>query len=454
VLATVVAVKRRGHRHIGVGAALAAFGTSALLIPVAIAGKGDTIVISQRNNDSEGANGSSYEPSISGNGRFTAFISDASNLSGADTLGTSDIFVYDRADDEVELVSRRSNNGSGGDADSSNPSISADGRFVAFSSVAENLTSGNTSGSQIYVYDRERDKIELVSRKPNGGKPANGGSFETAISANGRFVTFDSDATNLSGDDRDEYTDIFVYDRRQEEVELVSRKSGSGAGGNDDSVQPFISADGDVVAFRSGAENLSKADDPASFIDIFAYDRQRDRVELISRRSNGGAGANDWSSQDGHDISGNGRFVAFATKATNLSPDDLDGPDDVFVYDREHDKVELVSRESDGGPAGDASSTNPALSESGRYVGFQSGATNFSSADDPVSDVFGYDRANDVIRLISRNSDNGPGGDATSGSAAISGDGRFVAFISNADNFEGPYYEMFQNAFLHDYLGP
>lgn len=436
------------------GAAIAAMG---LVAALAVAGKGDTVLISERTDGSEGANGSSYEPRVSGDGRFTVFISDASNLSGADANGTSDIFVYDRKLDNVELVSRKSNQGAGGDANSSNPSISADGRFVAFSSLAENLVAGNSAGSQIYVYDRERNEVELVSRKPGGGKPANGSSYETEISANGRFVTFDSDATNLSGDDKDDYFDVFVHDRRDQSLELVSRKSGDGAGGSGDSEEPFISASGDVVAFQSAAENLSQGDDPASSIDIFAYDRPGDRVELISRRSNGGAGANE-TSQAGHGISGNGRFVAFATGATNLSPDDLDGTDDVFVYDRQRDRVELVSRESGGGSAGDLSSSNPSLANSGRYVAFQSGATNFSGADDPndvvVSDAFAYDRANDTIRLVSRNSASGSGGDATSGSPAISADGRFVAFISNADNLPGTYFTMFQNAFLHDYLGP
>ena len=431
------------------GAALALF---ALVVPLALAAQGDTILVSRTSDGSQGGNGSSFEPSVSADGRFVGFISNANNLSGADSLDTSDIYVFDAQERTVELVSRESGDGPGGDANSSNVSISASGRFVAFDSVADNLSGGTHTPQNVYVYDRQRNEVELISRKSDGGPGGNSGSSEPSISASGRFVAFESEATNLSVDDAGAFTDIFVYDRRLDQVELVSRNSNGGAGGNEDSQEPAISGDGGVVSFQSAAENLSGAD--VAYNDIFAYDRDLDQLKLISRRSNQGAGADDMS-QSGHSTSDNGRYVAFSTSARNLSGDDVDSAEDVFVYDRGVDKLSLVSRAPGGGPGGDLDSQDPSISGSGRYVAFQSGARNLTGVENEAfADVFVYDRTARTVRLMSRRSNGGPGGDATSGTPAISSNGRFVAFASTADNLPGTYFETFQNIFRHDYLGP
>ena len=439
---------RRGFR------AALGFGAAALvasIAPFAIAGKGDTILVSRSGDGTEGASGSSSEPAISANGRFVAFTSQGSNLNGPDDLAARDVYVYDTKRQRMELVSRKSKGGAGGDEDSGVPSISADGRFVAFESDAENLVGAAQAGVDIYVYDRKRDKLELISRKAKNGPGGDGSSFDPSISANGRFVAFESEAENLSAaDDADaDVLDVFVYDRKRDKVELVSRKSNNGPGGDEDSRYAAIAAGGRFVAFQSAAENLSGAD--ASFFDTFVYDRKRDKVELVSRESNGGPGADD-QSQGGTEISASGRFVTFHSGANNLSAGDGIFQD-VFVYDRARDKVELVSRESGNGPGGTFPSEYGDISNSGRYVAFNSSADNLSDRDeDSVADIFVYDRKRDIVTLASREQDNGPGADDHSNNPAISADGRFVAFWSSADNLPGNYFNT-QNIFRYDYLG-
>lgn len=415
---------------------------------MAVGARGDTTLVS-RTAAGAGADGSSFEPVLSGDGRLVAYISAADNLSTADDDTVSDIFVFNARTKSVELVSRRSNGGAGGDGGSSDPAITPDGRFVAFSSTADNFVTDVSSG--IYVYDRKRRRLELVSRN-SAGEPAEGSSFEPSISADGRFVTYYTDAENLSGADDNSAYDVYLYDRKRDRAQLISRRSRGGPIGDDDSELPRISANGRVIAFESGATNFSAADDDGE-IDIFAYDRRKRRLELVSRAGRRGPGGDD-SSQDGVAISASGRFVAFGSDAQNLSAADVDAATDIFARDRLRKRTALVSRESGGGPGGDLSSSDPTISASGRFVAFQSGARNFSGADeDNASDVFAYDRKRRQVRLVSRASDGGPGGDATSGNPGISGDGRFVAFSSNADNFGGTYLTTVQNIFRHDYRG-
>ena len=285
----------------------------------------------------------------------------------------------------------------------------------------------------MFVYDRKLKKTTLISRRSNSGPGGDADSSNPSISADGRFIAFESDAENLSGAAED--TDnVFVYDRKRRRVSLISRESNGGPGGDDASAIPSISADGRFVSFRSDADNLSGADAPTD--DIFVYDRERRRVTLVSRESDGGPGGNDNSNTNS--ISGNGRYVAFQSDATNLSGADGDGHDDVFVYDRKRRKVKLVSRESNNGPGGDDRSFSPSISADGRYVAFQCRADNVSGADDDnVDDVMVYDLAKKRIKLASRRSNGGPGGNGFSGDPAMAASGRFVAFDSSATNLSG-----------------
>ncbi|MCB0339722.1 MAG: PD40 domain-containing protein, partial [Bdellovibrionales bacterium] len=210
-------------------------------------------------------NGASRNPSIDGDGNIVVFESDASNLVGGDGNESSDIFVRDIDAGTTELVSQNTA-GSIGNADSSHPSVSADGTKVAFQSLADNLVSGSAAVSQIYVRDLTGETTVLVSQS-SVGSSGNGDSIRPVISPNGRYVAFESSADNLVAGDINGASDIFVYDLTTEKLERVS-VNGIGAQGDNDSLFPVISEDGHFVAFGSKASNLV-AGDSNNLQDIF-----------------------------------------------------------------------------------------------------------------------------------------------------------------------------------------
>jgi Tol biopolymer transport system component len=275
------------------------------------------------------ANGDRWGPAISADGRFVAFRSGASNLVAGDTRFTDDVFVRDR----VAQLTRRISVGPGGqqaNGDSWGPAISAHGRFVAFVSNASNLVAGDTNDTRdVFVRDRVAQLTRRISVGP-GGQQANGESLDPAISADGRFVAFDSFATNLVAGDTNNAYDVFVRDR----VAQLTRRISVGPGGqqaNDHSFTPAISAHGRFVGFVSLASNLV-AGDTNQWDDVFV----RDRVAQLTRRVSvgpGGQQANSYSFGKPA-ISAHGRFVAFFSNATNLVPGDTNNAFDVFVRDR------------------------------------------------------------------------------------------------------------------------
>ena len=332
----------------------------------------------------------SYWPSISADGRFVAFESSATNLSGDDNDAIDDVFVRDLRTNVITYVSH-GHAGTPGNGPSYSPSISADGRFVAFDSAATNLSGGvdSVAHQDVFVRDLRTNAITYVSQGP-AGAPGNGYSGEPSISADGRFVAFESDATNLSGEaDNNAVGDVYVRDLQTNTTTRVSRASDPlDAAGNGYSAYPSISADGRFVAFGSDATNLSR-DDHNAARDVFVRDLQTQTTTQVSRAGDPeDAGGNAESGSPS--ISADGRFVAFESGATNLSgggDDDL--AFDVFVRDLGANTTSYVSRASGAtGTPGDGSSTSPSISADGRFVAFDSGAT-LSEHDRPgVSDVF------------------------------------------------------------------
>jgi Tol biopolymer transport system component len=197
---------------------------------------------------------------ISADGRFVAFVSDADNLVPGDTNGVVDVFVHDRQTGRTERVSVSSRDVQGdSDSGAGGLSISADGRFVAFASAATNLVPGDTNGEDdIFVRDRKLGRTERISIGPHG-RQADFVSRTPSISANGRFVAFESFADDLVPGDTNQVLDIFVRDRRAGRTDLVSLSSRNRLG-DDASVSPVISADGRFVAFVSDADNLVPGD--------------------------------------------------------------------------------------------------------------------------------------------------------------------------------------------------
>ncbi len=413
-------------------------------------------------------NGDSVEPSLSFDGNQVAFTSGATNLipgGGLDANLALDVFMLDRTTGSLELVSRQTLADGGAQANSASftPAISRDGRHIAFTSAATNLIPGggpdvNGIRWDIFVFDRATQNVELVSRQAaaSGGAQADFDSFNPTISGDGNYVAFASMARNLGGAEPDGLAeDIFVLDRQTGDLDWICRQglAEGGAAANDNCSQPSISADGRYVAFSSRATNLipgapgGAPDANGNHDDVFVFDRTTRQLVLISRQDigDGGSQAGPGGSKEPA-ISGDGRYVAFTSRASNLAPGggiDVNGVEDVFVYDRSTQRLELVSREDvgDGGAQGNDASVEAVISDDGRFVAFKSFATNLIpgnlfDATGPTTDVFLFDRSNATLQLVSRRApaDGGQQANNRNQHPALSGDGHSVAFASDANN--------------------
>jgi hypothetical protein len=339
-------------------------------------------------------NSQSDFPSISADGRFVAFHSFASTLVPGSNW-VQHIYVRDRQNGTTERVSVATNGTQGSSDSVLQPSISADGRFVSFSSDAANLVAGDTNGVRdVFVRDRQGGTTERVSVASGGAQgDSRSGEYGVSISASGRFVAFSSSASNLVVNDTNAVDDIFVRDRDSGTTTRVSVATGEGEG-NSDSFDPSISADGRFVAFWSPAWNLVPGDTNA-VDDIFMRDRQDGTTERVSVATGGTQGD---SFSRYASISADGRFVAFWGDASNLVPGDTTGDWDVFVRDRQTGTTERVSVDS-GGTPGNWSTWYPfSISADGRFVAFWSDAWNLVAGDtNGWGDVFVRDRGEPPI---------------------------------------------------------
>ena len=373
------------------------------------------------------ANRAAEAVALSGEGRFVVFHSRASNLVPRDRNGKIDVFLRDRETRRTRRLSI-SPRGFGGNGHSTSPAVSTDGRIVVFDSSASNLVARDGNRKvDVFVRDRTAGTTARMSVSPSGGG-ANGPSFDPSLSADGRFVGFDSGATNLVRRDGNDMWDVFVRDRQTGTTRRVSVSS-SGAPGNRDSWSAVLSADGRYVAFASLAFNLVRGDTNRQ-ADIFVRDRATRRTTRVSVRSNGRQ-ANGGSALPA--ISADGRYVAFRSVATNLVAGDTNGHADVFVHDRQTGRTRRVSVTPDGGQANGPSDA-PALSADGNLVAFDSAASNLVASDTNAHrDVFVRDRAAGRTRRVSISSAFVPA-NGLSERPALSADGRVAGFTSYATN--------------------
>jgi Tol biopolymer transport system component len=385
-----------------------------------------------------------------------------------DTNGLCDIFVHDRQTGETTLVSVDSL-GNQANGDSFVPSISADGRFVAFLSAASNLVAGDTNADfEAFVHDRltgqtVRVNVDSLGNQGNAGELAGVPQVRAALSGDGRFVAFSSFSSNLVPGDTNGTNDIFVHDRQTGQTTRVSVDS-NGTEANGPSDVASISADGRFVAFRSLASNLVSGD-TNNFCDIngdlvftdncpdvFVHDRQTGQTTRVSVDSNGVEGNGEsFASSSGMSLSADGRFVAFSSEASNLVPGDTNGIRDVFVHDRQAGTTTRVSVDSAGNQGTTAvfSGAGVAISADGRFVAFEFDPPLVAEDTNGRPDVFVHDRATGETTLASVDSA-GNGGNGSSVAPAISADGRFVSFVSGSDNLVAGDTNNVPDVFVHD----
>lgn len=315
---------------------------------------------------------------------------------------------------------------------SSLAAVSADGLIVAFASDAPDIVPNDSASRDIFVRDRSTGTTELISGGIDGGE-ADGPSIFPGLSADGRYVVFESQAGDIIPNDHQNFADIFVHDRQSGTVERVNLAP-DGADTDDDSLLPAISSTGRYVVFTSQATNLVPTDSNHER-DVFLVDRDTGETELVSIATDGMPGDVDSGGYGagGGRVTGDGRYVVYGSFAATLVASDNNHKDDIFLRDRVNHTTERISVATDG-TEGDDHSTYPAISEDGRYVVYYSSADNLVPDDvNDEADIFLRDRQTGVTTRIS----GGTGADEANRASRfpdISDDGRFVVYQSDANN--------------------
>jgi hypothetical protein len=365
------------------------------------------------------ANGDSWHSSISQEGRYVAFISYASNLVAGDSNGLADVFVHDLVTGITEIVSVSSSGeqiypiSPSHDPSVYSPNISADGRFIAFSSDADNLVPGDTNSSyDVFLRDLQRGTTTRVSISSTG-EQANDYSSYPSISADGRYIAFISKATNLVPDDLNNEMDVFVHDLQTEATTRVSVNS-SGDEANLNSDVPFITSDGRYITFASAASNFFAGDTPNTF-DGFLHDMQTGSTKHLPIPWPGGISGNGkyivYENGNGvysYDVEANvtslispcsyystsptisydGNLIAYASSCTSLVPGDTNSQYDIFVHDRTSGKTQRYPVDN-AGFQGNYGSAYPSISSDGSTIEFSSYSDNLVEGDtNNAADIF------------------------------------------------------------------
>lgn len=437
-------------------------GAFTVAVPPAAALEGETELISRASGVAGAkANGESFLSSISLDGRFVGFGSAATNLDPDDADAITDAYLRDRIANTTTLISRASGvAGAKGNGHSYSFGASADGRRVAFESQATNLDPDDPDVlTDIYVRDLDANTTTLVSRASGGGLKGNGRSIFASISANGRYVCFSSEATNLDPADGDTLFDVYVRDLETNTTALVSRASGAAGVKADDamtnSAYGAISPDGRYVGFGGGADNLDPADLDED-ADAYVRDLVTNTTTLVSRAS-GPGGAKGNADTYGPRLSTDGTSLVFQSFSTNLDPAKLDLSRDIFLRGLGGESTRLVSRASGAdGVKGNMNSVAAAAADQGRYVAFTSESTNLDPDDvDPLRDIFVRDMVENTTTLVSRASGpNGAKGNAEANTdVLIAADGRFVGWDSAAANLNLDDADGLTDVYIRDVLG-
>lgn len=389
------------------------------------------------------SDGPSSAAAISQDERFISFNSLATTLVPGDTNGRYDIFVHDRLTGATTRASVASD-GTQANGDSFYSALSGDGRFVALSSDASNLVANDANWTDIFVHDRPTGQTELASLSSTGVQ-ASASCAQVAISADGRFVAFVTVASNLVPNDTNGQFDVFVRDRQTAQTILVS-VAFDGTGGNDRSETPALSADGRFIAFQSYAGNMV-AGDANELLDVFVRDMALGTTTLVSVDSSGaqGLGSSQWPA-----ISADGRRVAFTSASSGLVGGDTNGATDAFWRDLDLGVTRRVSVNSAGGESAEGSDIPVAISGDGRMVAFSSTASHLAGGDtNSTNDVFLHDTVTGTTVRVDLGVSGEQGNDWTFG-PALGATGHVTAYSSLADTLvdddSNGFFDVFASA--------
>ena len=399
---------------------------------------GQVALVSVNSAGTGGGNGDSSNPVISADGSVVAFYSFATNLSPLDTTTTYDIYARNLTTGTTYLVSVNTVGTGSGDRDSFGPVISADGSTVAFYSSASNLSPLDTNGvSDVFARNLTTGTTYLVSVNYVGTASSNNGASNAVISADGKVVGFTSYSTNLvpPGISYAFFkTNAYVRNLTTGTTKLVSVNEAGTAAGNNDSSNLVISSDGKVAAFHSYASNLTSS---GALSGDYTRNGVVDAADYVIWRKTLGTTVNANSGADG---SGNGNvgpedYGVWRSHFGQATVSDTNTIGDVFVRNLTTGVTTLVSVNSAGTGGGNGDSDNPVISADGSVVVFSSAASNLSPLDSNATlDIYARNLTTSTTKLVSVNSTGTGSGNGGSGGAAISADGTKVAFYSAASN--------------------
>jgi len=399
--------------------------------------------------------GPSAQVSISADGRYVAFTSNAPDLVSGDTNGALDVFVLDRTTRKVTRLGLPGGVPVPPGGSAQEPAISADGRVVAYTYRPPAGFTTVALGSLVLAWDRTTGKVEVVSKNSAGTNVA--GSRQPSVSADGRYVAFVSDSASVAGKDGNAKPDVFRYDRTAKQTILISARTDGISTPSGTSNDPSISADVNLVAFVSDAGGTILRDEIGSGTQIYVRDVAAGVTTRVSDPPGAGSGEQADGSSSAPAISADGRYVAFESSATNLVAGDTNGAADVFRRDQTMGTTTLVSVTSTGAQA-DGSSGQAAISADGRVVAFASTAEDLvalSGGIVPAAVIRGatevYARDVDAGQTVLVSVNlQGEVGGGRSQTPAVGGEGRFVAFASTADGLVAGDGNKLSDAFLRD----
>ena len=379
------------RRFAAIGASVVVAAGAAIAVAAPAHAAGATTRVSSSSTGVAG-NEVSEAPWVTADGRYVGFSSSATNLVPNQTNFTEDAFVRDRLTGTTERVSVATD-GTQAQYPSVRPRVSADGRYVVFDSFAPNLVPGDTNGlTDVFLRDRTAHTTTRISVSATG-QQSNGSSYWASISPDARFVAYTSDATNLVPGVNTGYANVYLLDRQTGSLKLVS-DTAAAVPGNGNSQTPVVSANGQYVAFESQASNLVPGD-TNNAMDVFVKNMTTGAVQLVSVTNSGQEFDGGGSTGDGVDMSmsADGRYVMFVGQATNANAQ-------LYVRDRTLNTTTLISVGADGKP-GDYATYEGSISPNGRYVAFNTGSSNIVPGSPPYFNSYVRDRVAGTTTLAS-----------------------------------------------------